>query len=102
MASSVRTGSSFRDPSGFLFTRGGVLYRQVNRSYRPTYDRLIRFRPLPRAGRRRRTDPALHRPRRSGRQLDSASVVLQPEPLTFVSYPYEWSFSQLKDAALSP
>ena len=26
--------------------------------------------------------------------------VIQPEPLKFVSYPYEWSFSQLKDAAL--
>ena len=23
-------GASFRDPSGFLFTRDGVLYRQVN------------------------------------------------------------------------
>jgi hypothetical protein len=26
--------------------------------------------------------------------------VIQPDQLTFVSYPYEWSFSQLKDAAL--
>ena len=33
--------SSFRDPSGFLFTSGGVLYRQVNQSYRPDYDRLM-------------------------------------------------------------
>ena len=26
--------------------------------------------------------------------------MLQPEPLPFISYPYEWSFGQLKDAAL--
>jgi hypothetical protein len=29
-----------------------------------------------------------------------AHRVIRPEPLEFVSYPYEWSFSQLKDAAL--
>ena len=26
--------------------------------------------------------------------------VIQPEMVPFISYPYEWSFSQLKDAAL--
>ena len=29
-----------------------------------------------------------------------ASLVLRPERVAFISYPYEWSFSQLKDAAL--
>jgi len=27
--------------------------------------------------------------------------VIQPEAIPFISYPYEWSFSQLKDAALT-
>jgi ribosomal protein L11 methylase PrmA len=31
---------------------------------------------------------------------DRAIAVLQPEPIEFISYPYEWSFSQLRDAAL--
>ena len=26
--------------------------------------------------------------------------ILQPDPISYISYPYEWSFSQLKDAAL--
>ncbi len=30
-----------------------------------------------------------------------AFKVLEPEPVVFISYPYEWSFSQLKDAALA-
>jgi ribosomal protein L11 methylase PrmA len=30
-----------------------------------------------------------------------AYQIVQPEPLQFVSYPFEWSFSQLKDAALT-
>jgi hypothetical protein len=30
-----------------------------------------------------------------------AYKVIQPEKVAFISYPYEWSFSQLKDAALT-
>ena len=33
--------SSFRDPSGFLFKRDGVLYRQVNQIYAENYTRLM-------------------------------------------------------------
>jgi hypothetical protein len=96
--SSGRAGSSFRDPSGFLFGRGGVLYRQVNHSYRATYDRLI--------------SSGLHQELVDGGWLiphevvdvppdepASASLVLRPERIPFISYPYEWCFSQLKDAA---
>jgi len=36
-----KLSSSFRDPSGFLFIREGVLYRQVNGSYREDYDPLL-------------------------------------------------------------
>ena len=34
-------GSSFRDPSGFVFERDGVLYRQVDGRYAADYDHLI-------------------------------------------------------------
>ena len=33
--------SSFRDPSGVVFTRDGVLLRQINRCYAPKYDHLM-------------------------------------------------------------
>ena len=33
-----RIGGSFRDPSGFVFTRGTDLYRQVNAGYGATFD----------------------------------------------------------------
>ena len=32
--------SSFRDPSGFIFTQDGYLYRQINNSYKADYDLL--------------------------------------------------------------
>jgi hypothetical protein len=31
----------------------------------------------------------------------TAFMVIQPERVAFISYPYEWAFSQLKDAALA-
>jgi len=41
MASEALPGS-FRDPSGFLFLREGVLYRQVNPAYAEDYEHLKR------------------------------------------------------------
>ena len=38
---SPRLGASFRDPSGFMFTRNGRLYRQVNQAYQTHYDALM-------------------------------------------------------------
>ena len=32
---------------------------------------------------------------------DDAYKIIKPEPIPFLSYPYEWSFSQLKQAALT-
>lgn len=88
--------SSFRDPSGFLFLKDGILYRQVNPAYRDDYDHLM--------------SSGLHEALASEGLLVSheevppdgfpgAYRVLRPERIPFVSYPYEWSFGQLKAAA---
>jgi len=34
----VRVRSSYRDPSGYIFSHEGVIYRQVNQQYRENYD----------------------------------------------------------------
>ena len=93
-------GASFRDPSGFLFRSNGILYRQVNQIYRQNYDHLMDsglYQSLIEAG-------LLIPHQEADQQIvisELAYKVIQPEPLEFVSYPYEWSFSQLKDAALA-
>ena len=92
--------ASFRDPSGFLFTCDGVLYRQVNQSYAADYQKLVDsglYAKLVKAGllvphievEMEAADPAM------------AFKILRPELVPFITYPYEWSFSQLKDAALA-
>jgi hypothetical protein len=93
--------ASFRDPNGFLFQHNGVLYRQVNPEYRSHYDNLMAsglYQSL--------VDKKLLI---AHREVDPASIpgmqarpqaykILQPDLVPFISYPYEWSFSQLRDA----
>ena len=92
-------GASFRDPSGFVFVRDRTLYRQVNERYRTEYERLMQsglYEQLAAAGdlvRHDEVDLALA-------SAPAAFRVLRPDRIPFISYPYEWSFSQLKDAAL--
>ena len=91
--------ASFRDPSGFLFSRDGVLYRQVNRKYEREYTRLMEsglYDKLVKAGLLIPHDEVDQEADAPG-----AYKLIQPERVPFISYPYEWSFGQLKDAALA-
>ena len=91
--------SSFRDPSGFVFERDGVLYRQVNNVFSEDFDHFISsgcYEHLTRNNwliSHEEIDDLFER--------DIACYkILKPEKIPFISYPYEWSFDMLKDAAL--
>ena len=95
-----RHSASFRDPSGFIFTRGDVIYRQVNQSYRQHYDHFVAsglYEEL--------LQKEIILPHEEvdvpAADATKAYRIIRPEQLAFVSYPYEWSFSMLKDAALT-
>jgi len=94
-----REPGSYRDPSGFVFRRDGVLYRQINASFADDWAAF--------------ESSGLHAALVSGGLLvadvpaplevapePGAVAVIQPAEVGFISHPFEWSFSQLKDAAL--
>jgi ribosomal protein L11 methylase PrmA len=92
--------SSFRDPSGFVFQRDGDLFRQVNAPWRQNYDLFMGsglYASLVEAGLLIPHEEADVSMAASG----DAHRVLRPERIPFISHPYEWSFSQLKDSALT-
>ena len=92
--------SSFRDPCGFVFRQEGSVYRQINAIYKEDYDQLTGSglcKALVEAGLLVGHEEVA----REGPEPRIAYKVLKPEPIPFISYPYEWSFSQLKDAALT-
>ena len=94
-----REPGSYRDPSGFVFRRDGVLYRQVNTAFADewaAFESSGLHAALVAEGILVADKPAA---------IDlapepGAVAVIQPDEIGFISYPYEWSFSQLKDAAL--
>jgi len=96
----MKVSASFRDPSGFLFHSQGKLYRQVNYSYQADYEKLMTsglYEQLTRSGAmidHQEADPSL------AFDPGQAYKVIQPRPIGFVSYPYEWCFGELKEAAL--
>ncbi|MCR4305813.1 MAG: SAM-dependent methyltransferase [Candidatus Daviesbacteria bacterium] len=86
--------SSFRDPSGYVFIKGESVFRRINKSYLENYgsliksglyDKLISLGYLVKHRETERTD---------------TYITIQPEKIPFISYPYEWCFSMLKNAAL--
>ncbi len=91
--------SSFRDPSGFVFVQENNIFRVVNNSYRDNYDSLMS-----------KLYPTLRQAELliPHKEIDFDATkntnqykLLQAEKIPFISYPYEWSFSQYQDAALN-
>ena len=91
--------ASFRDPAGFVFFDSrGQLLRQINHRSQQDYRKLVDSglcEELVRDGLMVDHEEVELSRRFSG----DAAVVIRPEPIPFISYPYEWSFSQLQDAA---
>ncbi|MBN2531609.1 MAG: hypothetical protein JXB88_01890 [Spirochaetales bacterium] len=99
MTGARKESSSFRDPSGFLFYRNNTLYRQVNLSYKNEYSMLMEsglYTALVESGYMVSHEEVDIPPEDPG----VACKVIKPRPVSFISYPYEWCFSQLKDTAL--
>lgn len=91
--------ASFRDPSGFIFQWNGKFYRQINKVYADDYNLLMKS--------------GLYTHLTSKKLLiehsETNEVIaeknnwyntLEPAQLQHITYPYEWCFDQLKDAAL--
>ena len=96
----AQLAGSFRDPSGFVFTHDAKVFRQINSVYKEDYERLMGsglYESLLMDSLIVKHDEAdIPAP-----APEIAFKVIRPELIPFISYPYEWCFSQLKDAALA-
>ena len=91
--------SSYRDNSGFVFKQNDTVYRYIHPSYEPhylrlmnsgLYDELVQTKKL--ISHQEITDTT--------ECSFTDGKVLLPQQISFISYPYEWSFDMWKDAAL--
>lgn len=96
----VFENSSFRDQHGRVFFKDNEIYRLINVSYQRQYDHLINSGLYDELVKERLLIPHrevtnVHVPQ------DGLYKIIKPETVPVISYPTEWCFSQLKDAALT-
>jgi len=87
--------SSYRDPSGFVYREDDVILRHINKSY------IDKFKHMHSSG---LYDKLVSEDMIIEHVLvkqESDYLIIKPDKVPFISYPYEWSFSQLKDAAIT-
>jgi hypothetical protein len=93
--------SSFRDPAGFVFKYSNTIYRQINHAGADDYEYFMEsglYKQL--------VDEKLlipHHEVASAKKFGTHKKrykIIQPDLVPVVSYPYEWTFNQLQDAAL--
>lgn len=89
-----RHEASFRDPSGYVYRENGALLRHIGPLYMAT------FRELETSG---LFESLISRKLLIPHQEVSTTadaIIIKPEFIPLVTYPYEWSFLQYKHAAL--
>jgi len=91
--------ASFRDPYGYVFRRDGVLYRAIQpvaaADWAAFEERGLASGLIEDGLLVGHTSVAVDLA-----PLRGAAFVIQPRELALISYPYEWAFSQLREAAL--
>lgn len=88
-----REPASFRDPCGHIYRKNNSVYRQVNQCYFDRFEHLHTSGLYAALSQDTRLVP--HQIVEESEQ----HKVIRPLQLDFISYPYEWSFGQLQDAA---
>jgi len=89
-------GASFRDPAGYIILENGFYKRIVTDLGKANYEAFMGsglYENLTKKGQliSHREEPV---------DAEKGFKKLEPEQIRFITYPYEWSFNQLKDAAL--
>ena len=90
---------SYKDPSGYLFRQDNCLYRTIEPNYKENYQKLIKSGLYDKLVSEKLL---IAHKEISPRKLNykKSYRIIKPDLIPFISYPYEWCFSQLKDAAL--
>lgn len=90
--------SSFRDPCGTVFEKNGVMFRHIDPCYISQYHHLMQSGLYDALKIKSFLIP--HEQVNIDGISENCALVIRPERIPFISYPYEWTFGQMRDAAL--
>ncbi|OGT37935.1 MAG: hypothetical protein A3F11_02890 [Gammaproteobacteria bacterium RIFCSPHIGHO2_12_FULL_37_14] len=96
----IQNAGSFRDPMGHIYESHQCIYRFISEAGRKQYESI--FSSIDDAVQQGYLIPSqeLEKDRWPTKNLNNVAYVLEHQPVPYISYPYEWSFRYLKDAAL--
>ncbi|MEM6718747.1 MAG: class I SAM-dependent methyltransferase [Bacteroidota bacterium] len=94
MTNNTRHTSSYRDPSGHIYVENEIIKRIIFPSYFPQYEALKSANFFQKAFQHKLLIP------HEEIENSKTHICIQPEQIPFITYPYEWSFQQYKEAAL--
>ncbi len=94
--------SSYKDPDGSIVFKNNQVYRLINYSFKDSFNTFLNsglYKDLSEA------EMIISHEEVGFNEIDEAEnktiyKILKPRLIPFISYPYEWSFFQLKQAAL--
>ncbi|WP_250433970.1 class I SAM-dependent methyltransferase [Hanstruepera flava] len=94
MINNQRHPSSFRDPSGYVINDQGIFKRVINPIYFKQYSSLKDSGFFDKLFNNNLLIP------HSEELSTESKIIIIPEQIPFITYPYEWCFLQYKEAAL--
>jgi ribosomal protein L11 methylase PrmA len=93
--------TSFRDPDGSVFEFNGRIFRTINHRYAEIYKKFKLSGFYEELKKRNFCIGASEVPIEKFKMLpDQAAIVVEHEKIPFITYPYEWTFYRLKQAAI--
>lgn len=94
LKNSIPENSSYKDPDAVVFIDGNKIYRKIYKPYIKTFNHLMQSGLYTKL-----TEEKLLIPHKIIEENDDY-IIIEPQQL-FISYPWEWCFSKIKDAALA-
>ena len=94
MTNNTRHDSSYRDPSGHVYVENDTIKRIIFPSYFSQYEKLTSSGFFQKTFQHKLLIP------HEEIENSTTHICIQPEQIPFITYPYEWSFQQYKEAAL--
>lgn len=93
--------SSFRDPSGYIYEDKNTIYRSIKEFGRKQYEAIRHNNAIAESINNGFLINTKELPFQEWpNEIKDSAYVLQHDRIPYVSYPYEWSFCQLKSAAI--
>ena len=98
----IEETGSFRDPAGKIFYINGRIFRRLSKTGEKRFVFLHKEKIIDESIKKDYLiqTKILDNDEKSKLNLDVNDCILEHEKVPYISYPYEWSFSQLKTAAI--